>query len=358
MKLGDKLASQVLNMFKFIVFMLFSSIVNASSCVTLLYHRFSDTAPKSTSVSPALFEQHLQYLKENDFNVLKLDTMLELLGKDKLPDKCVVLTADDAYQSIADNAYPLLEKYLMPMSVFVATEPADKKYPAMMSWQQMREVNGNIIQFYNHGVDHGSFVTLDKSQINQQIKHAQERLDEELGVCSDWLDCFPYSKSSKQPKVFAYPYGEASLDNMQQTKALGYQAFGQQSGVVSNRSNPQNMPRFPMATQYAKMQSFKTKVNTLPMPIKAKDTNPIFTKNPPTLELEFIKPLNKHQKANLNCFADGGVHMNWQSDKNVKIIAKKPLTQRRSKYNCTMPSKQKGRYYWHSVQWINLEVKK
>jgi hypothetical protein len=32
--------------------------------------------------------------------VLKLKTMLERLDNDDLPNKCVVLTADDAYQSM------------------------------------------------------------------------------------------------------------------------------------------------------------------------------------------------------------------------------------------------------------------
>jgi peptidoglycan/xylan/chitin deacetylase (PgdA/CDA1 family) len=36
-----------------------------------------------------------------------------------------VLTADDAYQSMVKSAYPLLEKYQMPMSVFVSSEPVD-----------------------------------------------------------------------------------------------------------------------------------------------------------------------------------------------------------------------------------------
>jgi hypothetical protein len=45
-------------------------------------------------------------LQDNHFKVLKLKTMLEHLKGNNLPDKCVVLTADDAYHSIAENAYP------------------------------------------------------------------------------------------------------------------------------------------------------------------------------------------------------------------------------------------------------------
>lgn len=321
-----------------ILFIVLSGVANASSCVVLQYHHFSDATPKSTSISPTLFAQHLQYLQDNDFNVLKLSAMLERLENDNLPDKCVALTADDAYQSIAKNAYPLLKKYQMPMSVFVATEAADKKYSAMMSWQQMRDIQGEFVQFYNHTKTHPYLLDLDATQIQVQITQAQNRLSQEL---------------SQNEKIFAYPYGEANLEIFKQVEALGYVAFGQHSGVVSSSSNRQNLPRFPMAANYAKMKNFKTKVNTLPMPIKPKNTNPVFTNNPPTLALEFLKPLNKHQKANLNCFASGGVEMEWKGNQQVEITAKKPLTKRRSKYNCTMPSEQKGRYHWYSIQWVN-----
>ena len=350
MKLGDKLAFKGLRMLNsmqkyrglaLIFFMLLPTVASANSCVVLLYHHFSDSTPKSTSISPKLFEQHLQYLQDNNFKVLKLRTMLGRLNNN-LPDKCVVLTADDAYQSVAKNAYPLLKKYQMPMGVFVSTKPVDKKYTAMMTWQQMGDMQDNIMQFYNHTITHPYLLGLDKTQVEAQITHAQNRLNQAL---------------NQHDKIFAYPYGEANLDIFKQVKDLGYTAFGQHSGVVSKTSNRQNLPRFPMAAHYAKMSSFKTKVNALPMPIKSKNINPIFTQNPPTLELNFLKPLTKHQKANLNCFASGGVTMIWQGDKSVKVIANKPLTQRRSKYNCTMPSGQKGRYYWHSIQWVNPKIK-
>ncbi|SMN15479.1 Polysaccharide deacetylase family protein [uncultured Candidatus Thioglobus sp.] len=125
--------------------------------------------------------------------------------------------------------------------------------------------------------------------------------------------------------------------------------------MVSNASNLQKLPRFPMATNYAKMSSFKIKVNSLAMPIKENNVNLVFVQNPPTLTLDFKKPLNKHQKANLQCFASGGVNMVWKSRRKVEITAKKKLTKRRSKYNCTMPSGKKGRFYWYSIQWVDLK---
>ena len=326
---------------KFIILMLFSSVVSANSCVVLLYHNFSDKTPKSTSISPALFEQHLQYLQKNKFTVLPLKTMLSQLKTNSLPNKCAVLTADDAYLSIAQNAYPLLRQYQMSMAVFVATDAIDKKYRAMMSWQQMGNMHTDTIQFYNHSTTHAHLLDLGKDQVRDEIVYAKKRLFENLAV---------------QDKIFAYPYGEASLKILQQVKNLGYVAFGQQSGVVSSQSNQQQLPRFPMAADYAKMSSFKTKVNALPMPIIEKKINPIITQNPPILALEFKQTLNKRQQKNLNCFADGGVEMTWINDNNVNIVAKQALKQRRNKYNCTMPSGQNGSYYWYSVQWVNPAI--
>ena len=37
-----------------------------NGCVILVYHRFSDEEPKSTSTSSDLFNQHLEYLKQNN----------------------------------------------------------------------------------------------------------------------------------------------------------------------------------------------------------------------------------------------------------------------------------------------------
>ncbi|MGK0419849.1 MAG: hypothetical protein ACJARV_000740, partial [Candidatus Pseudothioglobus sp.] len=36
-----------------------NSYASESDCVLLVYHRFSDDEPKSTSTSPDLFKQHL-----------------------------------------------------------------------------------------------------------------------------------------------------------------------------------------------------------------------------------------------------------------------------------------------------------
>ncbi len=326
-------------MLRFLVFLLFSSSLSANSCVVLMYHHFAKDTPKSTSISLELFTKHLEYLSQNNFNVLSLKTMLTRLENKNLPEKCVVLTADDAHKSIYKTAYPLLKKYQMKMAVFVNTLAVDNNYKKSMSWQQMRSIKGENIEFYNHSASHSHFLDLDENAIKKDIEQAQNRLKQELKVSS---------------KILSYPYGEANLAIYNQLKQMGYIAFGQHSGALSYDTNLQNLPRFPMNNYFAKMKSFKTKVNTLALPIISQKINPIIddNNNPPLLNLTFKKPLTKSQKANFNCFTKDGTNINWNHNK-VSIIAKKPLKARRNKYNCTMPSEKRNKYYWFSVQWIN-----
>ena len=92
----------ILNTF-FLLFVLwpYASIADDNQCVLLLYHRFSDEGPQSTSTSPKVFEKHLEYLFENGYQVLPLVEVIEgLKVQGILPKKCVSLTADDGFVTL------------------------------------------------------------------------------------------------------------------------------------------------------------------------------------------------------------------------------------------------------------------
>ena len=95
-----------------------SSVSAAQHCVILQYHHFSEQTPRSTSVTPAQFKAHLEYLDSHDFQVMDLrDVVLSLYHQIELPDRCVSLTVDDAFNSIHDTALPLLKPYGWTMTV-------------------------------------------------------------------------------------------------------------------------------------------------------------------------------------------------------------------------------------------------
>ncbi len=302
--------------------------------MVLLYHHFDTKTPPSTSIDPQLFAQHLKYLKDNNFNVLSVKELVNNIhNQHMLPDKCAVLTADDAYISIYKNALPLLKKYNMTMSVFVATQGIDDNYKSLMSYKQMQSTK-KYISYYNHSTDHSHFYTLNKQQIKNNITTAQKKL---------------LSKLNTDKKIFAYPYGEYNLLTYNTIKELGFVAFGQHSGTININSDLYALPRFPMTNKYGAMPNFITKINTIAMPLlNSSPISSVVTSNPPTLKLQFTK------KIIISCFIpNNNSNIIWQ--KNTALItATKKLIKGRTKYNCTAKSPQKNRFYWFSKQWLVL----
>lgn len=328
-----------------------SSTFAASHCVILQYHHFSDKTPAITSVTPKQFDDHLEYLQLNNFNIMALsDVALSLKHQLELPEKCVSITVDDAYISVYEEAYPKLKKMGWPFTVFVNTAAVDKGLKIVMSWDQMREMSKNGVSFENHG--HGHIHMIRKknqeserqwlARVGQDIQTAQQRITREIG---------------KAPTLFAFPYGEYSQPLLNLIESMELTGFGQQSGPVWPDANIGALPRFPMAASYANMKSFKTRVRTLPLPVtRAEPLNPLVETGNwrPTLKLKLAP--GKFSKNNLRCYISGSdkVDLNWSdTDKNsVSITPQFDLKPGRNRTNCTMPSSQKGRFHWYSHNWF------
>ncbi len=94
--------------------------------VILMYHRVfeSSSDPWELCVSPGHFGEHLEVLSRN-YQVLSLNELVGLLKSAQLPKRGVVLTFDDGYADNFWNAKPLLEKYEVPATVFIASGSLD-----------------------------------------------------------------------------------------------------------------------------------------------------------------------------------------------------------------------------------------
>ena len=98
------------------------NLLSANRLIILTYHR---VFARKESVWPYdldadTFETHLQVLKKY-FNVLPLREAVDKMSAGNLPRRSVCITFDDGYADNHDVALPLLQKYSMPATFFIAT---------------------------------------------------------------------------------------------------------------------------------------------------------------------------------------------------------------------------------------------
>lgn len=319
------------------------------AAVILQYHHVTKDAPEITRIDPELFEAHLDYLEKHKYQIWSLPKLAKYLNASTpVPDKVVVITFDDAYSSIYDIAYPMLKRKGWPFTVFVATDPVDNKIKSFMSWAQLKTLSQNGGTIANHTQGHTHLVRRKAGEnkvqwlerIKNEIQWAQMRITQEIGT---------------NDKLLAYPYGEYDKDIEELVASLGYMGFGQQSGAVNHQFPLTAIPRFPMNNNYGKLEEFKVKIASLPLPAMGVTPPQRIIRENDTLAkgIEFKFRRVDGITDQLNCYLSGKGKLETRLTQSKDSITVKtqpipPLSPGRSRINCTMPTTSGGRFYWFS----------
>lgn len=328
-----------------------SPLIAAQSASILVYHHVAEDTPPSTSISPENFEAHLRYLKDNDFHVIALDRMINSLRSGQsLPEKSVVITFDDGYSSIFTEAFPMLQKYGYPFTLFVSTGPIDDSLNNYMNWDQIRQMSDAGVIIANHMVDHPYMLEAEETESDEQ---RLARLRKELLEAEQRIE----TETGQSHRYLAYPYGEYEPAIKSLLAELGFVGLAQNSGAVGPKSDFLALPRFPLASIYANLDTAKIKFSSLPFSVKQlQPESPVTSSRSPSVTLKFEE--GKYRLNQLGCFANSkAIPMTWL-DKEQGILELQPeesYSGRRWRYICTAPDPDSNRYYWHSVQWIKLD---
>jgi len=102
---------------------------NRSNFVILMYHQVleendveKDYVQPGLYVSRQVFEKQMAFLSEK-YNLLSLERVTEILEKNQSPPlKSIVITFDDGWRDNYLYAYPILKKYNVPATIFLATD--------------------------------------------------------------------------------------------------------------------------------------------------------------------------------------------------------------------------------------------
>jgi peptidoglycan/xylan/chitin deacetylase (PgdA/CDA1 family) len=220
------------------------------------YHKVSpDTHEFFEPTHPVIFEQQMKFLKQC-YNVMALSEMIDRSRRGEMLNRAVAITFDDGYRDNYEFALPILKKYELPATIFLATgvigtrdvlwhdrifdafrfatvrEAAESRQrslrcaldrakalhgddrrrwienveqtlepgcppedrPRMLSWDQVREMQGAGIEFGSHTVTHSILSRVPREELYREIRDSKQRLVEEVG---------------STVVSFAYPNGKA-----------------------------------------------------------------------------------------------------------------------------------------------------
>lgn len=240
-----------------------ATTVSAGDVTVLIYHRFGDQRYPTTNISLERFEEQLAWLRENDFQVIPLAELVDALKRNKpLPDKGVVITIDDGYQSVYHGAWPILKQYGYPFTVFIYTKATDDRHWDYMNWDQVRELQAAGVDFQDHGYGHhrmalppaGVDEVAYRNWIRDDLGKSSRILTRELGY---------------RPRFLAVPYGEYNQTVLNIAREAGYDAvFTQDPGSVSEQTGLISIPREAiLGMDWSTMNHFRMVLERVDLPI-------------------------------------------------------------------------------------------
>ena len=231
-----------------------NSISGDGNGVVLMYHHIvpdevyaSGIYAGNNAVIPvSQFEEEMLYLYENGYTTLKMSEVNTYIRNGMtLPDKTVVITFDDGYESNYVYVYPILQKYNLKANIAVvvissldevsgSTGEFDATKQTHLTFDQMREMQASgLVEIGSHSYDGHAYIKTVNSEYGKFF--SQRKYLSELGRSETYYEYFTrinddlrLSKYILERELgtvisyFAFPYGSFCDDAI---KALQYNGF-------------------------------------------------------------------------------------------------------------------------------------
>lgn len=257
--------------------LLLARLVPANAAAIVMFHGVCDDSRLPPEVDFHLtseaFERHLRMLKRR-YPVVPLSRLLDRLERGERLHKEIVLTFDDGYRNNLTVAHPILQRHALPYAVYLATAyigrdewlplnqvyaqwhfgkigddqmrqlrkqlrsqpssrapeilksltssltPAERELSqssfAMLSWQEVRDLAAQGVEFGSHTHTHCNMAVESPAQQVEQLNTA--------------IECMA-SGTGTRPATFAYPYGRP--ENWSQETRANVMAAGHRCAILA-----------------------------------------------------------------------------------------------------------------------------
>lgn len=227
----------------------------------LLYHSISnDNSPMSLNIN--FFENQMRYLKNNGFETVDFNEIDPNLKSKKQ----IIITFDDGYKDILNNALPILKKYNFKATSFFVTNliGQNNSWDVKKKSYKKKEIMNpsDILQWISSGMHIGSH----SHNHVDLTKLSEEKLLYELEFSKKFLE----DKFDNKNNIFCYPYGKVNENVHYHTKKFYSKAVTTNRSRYSlKRHNTHLIPRIDMGKNFSSFKLY-LKLETIYEDIKYK----------------------------------------------------------------------------------------
>lgn len=201
----------------------------------IMYHHISKKSSllNQFTISDTQFEQDLMYLKEHGFTTVSMaDIIAYKEHHTPLPNKPIMITFDDGFESFYQYAYPLLNKYQDKAILSITGKYVDQFTKAndhnvdysYLTWQEVAELNhSSLVEIGNHTYD---------MHVSNYLRHGCKKNNSEnpetykklLRADLQTLQTEMKEHTNFEPTIFTYPFGFTCSEATEVVKSMGFKA--------------------------------------------------------------------------------------------------------------------------------------
>ena len=192
------------------------------------YHLFVKNVKRpDTEITPEAFEAQMQELKNKGIAVIPMQDFLAWRrGEKAIPPRAAVITLDDGWKSQHDVAWPIMQKFGFPFTLFIYTEgirPGHFSGGESMTWEMLAEMRDAGVDIQAHSATHQDlrrpFDKIAKKKLsppeyeqwlNNELIGSKQMIEQKLGV---------------KCNCFAVPYGFYNGHVKEVAIKAGYEAM-------------------------------------------------------------------------------------------------------------------------------------
>ena len=179
----------------------------------LTYHAV-DLRPSVISITPGLFQTQMEILAENKLTGISLEqAFTQFRQTGRFPENAVVLTFDDGYLSVLENALPIMQAFGFSATVFIVTKAVGMNASEarlvnhdidrdMLNWAQLESLLASGFEIGSHTLGHPWLTNLSHAEIEQELCESRQCLQKQLQIPVNSI-AYPYGNLNREVKEIA-----------------------------------------------------------------------------------------------------------------------------------------------------------